>query len=58
MNTEELEEKIKSLSKDGKISCRQAFKVAEESGIAPRELGELLNKLKIKVASCQLGCFP
>jgi len=60
MNKEELKvkEQIKSVSKDGKISCRQALKLAEESGVAPRELGELLNELNIKVASCQLGCFP
>jgi hypothetical protein len=58
MNKEKVAEKAKAVSKDGKISCKQALKLAADEGIGSRELGELLNELKIKVASCQLGCFP
>lgn len=50
-------EKIKDSSKHGKIACRQALKIAEEMGVSPRKIGALLNKLKIKIVSCQLGCF-
>ena len=53
-----LTEKVKVLSKDGKISCKQALKLAEEEGISSRDLGNLLNELKVKVMGCQLGCFP
>ena len=53
-----LSKKVKALSKDGKISCKQALKLAEEEGISSRELGNLLNELKVKVMGCQLGCFP
>ncbi|HUJ88940.1 MAG TPA: hypothetical protein VLX12_01995 [Syntrophorhabdales bacterium] len=53
-----LTEKVKALSKDGKLSCKQALKLAEEEGISSRELGNLLNELKVKVMGCQLGCFP
>jgi LAO/AO transport system kinase len=58
MDREKLAEKAKALSKNGKISCKQALKLAEEEGISSRDLGNLLNEIKVKVASCQLGCFP
>jgi len=50
-------EKIKSSSQEGKITCHQALKIAEEMGVPSRKIGALLNKLKIKLVSCQLGCF-
>ncbi|MGD0233729.1 MAG: hypothetical protein ABSC55_04235 [Syntrophorhabdales bacterium] len=58
MDKEKVTQKIKSLCKNGKISCKQALKLAEEERISSRDLGNLLNEIKIKVASCQLGCFP
>jgi hypothetical protein len=58
MDREQLAEKAKALSKNGKISCKQALKLAEDEGISSRDIGVLLNELKIKVAGCQLGCFP
>jgi hypothetical protein len=58
MDKEKVTQKINSLSKNGKISCKQALKLAEEEGISSRDLGTLLNEIKVKVASCQLGCFP
>ena len=58
MDKEKLAEKVKTLSKNGTISCKQALKLAEEEGISSRDLGSLLNEIKVKVAACQLGCFP
>jgi len=58
MEKESLIEKIKSESKSGKISCRQALKLASEMDVSPKQLGDLLNEIGIKVATCQLGCFP
>jgi LAO/AO transport system kinase len=58
MDKEKITQKVKSVSKDGKISCKQALKLAEEEGLSSRDLGKLLNELKVKVAGCQLGCFP
>ena len=58
MDKEKVTQKVKSVSKDGKISCKQALKLAEEEGISSRDLGNLLNELKVKVMGCQLGCFP
>lgn len=58
MDKEVIIEKVKAHAKDGKIACRQALKISDEEGITSKEVGELLNELNIKVANCQLGCFP
>ncbi len=58
MDKEKITQKVKLLSKDGKLSCKQALKLAEEEGISSRDLGKLLNEMKVKVMGCQLGCFP
>jgi hypothetical protein len=58
MDKQTVTEKVKAHAKDGKIACKQAFKIAEETGTPTKELGDPLNELDIKVASCQLGCFP
>ncbi len=57
MKEEEIAAKLKEAAKDGKISCPVAFKMARENGISTKELGTLLNRLKIKITECQLGCF-
>ncbi len=58
MNAEEISKKIAPRVKDGKISCKKALEFAEKEKISTSALGEALNELKIKVVSCQLGCFP
>jgi hypothetical protein len=57
MNKQDLIKKIKAKIREDKISCSQALKIAEEEGISPKALGEILNEEKIKIAHCQLGCF-
>lgn len=57
MNKETIIEKIKAHTKNGKIACKQARKIAEDENIPTKELGEMLNELKIKVTSCELGLF-
>ena len=54
----ELEKKIQDSLVEGKLPCAVAFKIARELKVAPKEVGEACNRLKIKVRSCQLGCFP
>jgi len=58
MEKSEIHKQVQSASKDGKIACKQAFALAIEVGLSPKELGQILNELKIKIISCQLGCFP
>ncbi len=57
MSQEELKAKIKAAAPAGRIPCAAAFKLAEELGLSRKEMGELLNELKIKISQCQLGCF-
>ncbi|MBU1209030.1 MAG: hypothetical protein KKH04_19255 [Proteobacteria bacterium] len=57
MKEEEIAAKLKEAAKDGKISCAVAQKIANENKVPMKQVGDLLNKLKIKIAQCQLGCF-
>ena len=53
----ELEEKIVSSLVDGKLPCAVAFKIAKELKVSIRKVGETADKLGIRIAKCQLGCF-
>jgi hypothetical protein len=57
MTQEELKAKIKAAAPEGRIPCALAMNLAKESGISRKEMGELLNQLRIKITQCQLGCF-
>jgi hypothetical protein len=52
-----LEETIKEKARDGKIPCALCFKVAEESGVSRKEMGQVLNEIDVRISQCQLGCF-
>ncbi len=55
--SENVKEKVKERAKDGKISCPQARKIAEELNVPIREVGHACDELKIKLYGCELGCF-
>jgi len=57
MVQEELKSRIREAAPEGRIPCGAAFRLAEEFGLSRKNLGELLNELKIKITHCQLGCF-
>jgi hypothetical protein len=57
MTPEDIKARIKAAAPQGRIACPVAFRLAEELGLSRRDLGELLNELKIKIIQCQLGCF-
>ena len=44
-------------SKDGKLSCAEAFAVSHRMKVTPAEVGECADALKIKLVRCQLGLF-
>jgi hypothetical protein len=54
----ELDKKIQESLTEGKLPCAKGFQIAKEMKVTPKEVGEACNRLKIKVRSCQLGCFP
>ena len=53
-----LEEELRASLVNGKLPCAVAFKIARKLKVTPRQVGDTANKLNIKIASCQLGCFP
>ncbi len=57
MSMEELKAKIKAAAPEGNISCSAAMRLAEELVISRKQMGKLLNELRIKIKQCQLGCF-
>lgn len=54
----QLKGEIEASLVNGKLPCAVAFKIAEKLKISPRQVGDMANEIKIKIASCQLGCFP
>lgn len=57
MTQEDVKDRIKAAAPEGRIPCAAAFGLAQELGLSRRDLGELLNELRIKIIQCQLGCF-
>ena len=53
-----LEEEIKASLVNDKLPCTNAFGIAKKLKIKPKQVGDAANELDIKIASCQLGCFP
>lgn len=54
---EKLINQIREAAAENRISCKKALEIAEKNTISRKEMGKLLNELKIKVRECQLGCF-
>ncbi len=52
-----IRELIMKKQSDQRISCETAMEVAEEAGVPTSQIGQLLDEMKIKIHSCQLGCF-
>ena len=57
MNQEEIKVKIRAAAPEERIPCAAAMSLAKELGISRKDMGELLNELRIKIIQCQLGCF-
>lgn len=55
---ETLKSKIQSSLVNGRLPCAVAFKIASDLDVSPRKVGDAANTLDIKIATCQLGCFP
>jgi hypothetical protein len=57
MDHKKIQDVINEKAKDGKLPCAVCFKIAEDFGISKKEMGKILNEMKIKIGQCQLGCF-
>ncbi|MFH0847761.1 MAG: hypothetical protein V1894_06900 [Chloroflexota bacterium] len=52
-----LEAKMKTSLVDGKLPCAVCFQLAREFNVPVSQIGELANKLNLRVSKCQLGLF-
>lgn len=50
-------EAVKEIEGKNKLTCSEALKIASELKVSPKEIGDYCNENKIKLHSCQLGCF-
>jgi hypothetical protein len=57
VDRKKLEETILKKAKAGKLPCAMCFKIAEDFKISKREMGKILNAMKVRISQCQLGCF-
>ena len=44
-------------ARDGRITCPEARRLAEEMGIRTYDVAPILSEIGIKIVGCQLGCF-
>ena len=51
-------EEIQTSLINGQLPCSLAFQIAGKLKVGRRQVGDTATKLKIKLADCQLGCFP
>lgn len=54
---EKIRQAVLKAARDGRLSCAAARKLARELQVPPKEIGAACNHLKIKIHSCELGCF-
>ena len=57
MDHKKIQDVIKEKAKEGKLPCAVCFKIAEDFEISKKEIGKILNEMKIRISQCQLGCF-
>ena len=53
----EIEEAILARTRDGRISCRAIWDVADEFEYPRLGMANIVEALDLKVTPCQLGCF-
>ena len=41
----------------GRIPCATVFRIAAAQGVSVAEAGRAVQRLRIKVTGCQMGCF-
>lgn len=50
-------DKVKEAAADGRLTCPEARRIADELGVPAKVVGQACNELKIKISGCALGCF-
>jgi len=57
MTREKIIEAIRAGMVNDRLSCEKAHEMSRELNVPLREIGALCNEMKVKISSCQLGCF-
>ena len=52
-----LESMVKALLKDGYLSCPVAWEIAKEAKVTKIAVGEIADRLGIRITDCQIGFF-
>ena len=55
--TPEITEAVLAQTRDGKIACETARKIAEDFDVPKLVVGAACNQAEVKVFGCGLGCF-
>ncbi|NPV26122.1 MAG: hypothetical protein HPY81_01435 [Firmicutes bacterium] len=53
----EIMEALKKAAPEGRLSCPEARRLAEQLKVPPIVIGRACDQLKIKIKACELGCF-
>lgn len=53
----ELERRLSEAARDGRVPCSVALVIAENLEIPPAVVGQVADKMALKLSACQLGCF-
>lgn len=52
-----ISERTHKIEERDKLTCSDAFELAEKFNMEIIEIGRLCNKRNIRICKCQLGCF-
>jgi len=52
-----LEHALVAEARGGRMPCAAVFRVAAAQGVSVAEAGRAVQRLRIKLTGCQLGCF-
>jgi hypothetical protein len=44
-------------ARSGRIGCASVFRIAEAQGVPVATAGRAVQRLRIKLTGCQMGCF-
>lgn len=53
----QLENTVKVSLKDGYISCVTAWKIAKDANVTKAAVGDIIDRLDIRITDCRIGCF-
>ena len=54
---DELGQKVKQSLREGYLPCPAAWKIALDAGVPKIAVGEITDRLGVRVTDCQIGCF-